>query len=158
MTNEVGTPPSAGRSRNMAAIRRSETKPEREFRSALHRAGHRYRKDMRITVSGGYARPDVVFTRRRLAVFIDGCFWHSCPMHGTEPGVNQGYWGPKLQGNRSRDARNNTALANDGWTVIRIWTHVTLEESLEHFEHIFYNTAASDVRGRGTPGVIWRIG
>lgn len=157
MTDESAKVPSAGRSRNMAAIRRSETKPEREFRSALHRAGYRFRKDLRMPVEGGYARPDVVFTRRRIAVFIDGCFWHSCPVHGTEPGVNRGYWGPKLQRTRERDARDNEALVANGWVVVRIWTHVPLAQSLAVFEHIFDITPPPGHARIGAPERIWRV-
>jgi DNA mismatch endonuclease (patch repair protein) len=68
-------------------------------------------------------RVDVVFTRVRVAVFIDGCFWHSCPEHGTSPEVNTEYWAAKLARNRERDARNNEALEAAGWHVVRVWEH-----------------------------------
>lgn len=76
---------SPGRSRNMAAIRRSDTKPELAVRSALHRRGHRFRKDLRLDLGATRPRPDIVFTRRKVAVFIDGCFWHACPDHSSPP-------------------------------------------------------------------------
>lgn len=157
MTNDAEAAlvaPTAGRSRNMAAIRRSETKPEREFRSAIHRMGFRFRKDVRVAVGRGYARPDVLFTRRRIAVFIDGCFWHSCPDHSRLPSVNGSYWGPKLRRTRERDARNNAALAGDGWVVVRIWAHVPLTQAVAQFEHIFDVTVGADIDGTDARGEV----
>jgi DNA mismatch endonuclease (patch repair protein) len=114
---------SPGRSRNMAAIRRADTKPEVAIRSALHRAGHRFRKDMRLDLGHVKPRPDIVFTRAKVAVFVDGCFWHACPDHSKPPARNAEYWGPKLAGNVERDRRQDEALEADGWTVVRIWEH-----------------------------------
>jgi DNA mismatch endonuclease (patch repair protein) len=65
-----------------------------------------------------------VFTRARLAIFIDGCFWHACPEHGRRPAVkNRDYWAPKLAGNAERDKRHTQALEDAGWTVLRFWEH-----------------------------------
>jgi DNA mismatch endonuclease (patch repair protein) len=112
------------RRRNMQANRRRDTGPERALRSALHAAGLRYRCDLRIDLkSGRRARPDIVFTRRRVAVFVDGCFWHSCPQHGRDPRKNAGYWAPKLARNRERDLENTRALEAAGWIVVRVWEH-----------------------------------
>lgn len=105
------------------ANRRANTKPERALRSVLHRRGLRFRKDHQLQASGLTVRADVAFTRRRVAVFVDGCFWHSCPEHGTVPKRNQEYWLPKLAGNRARDDRVNAALRVQGWEVVRIWEH-----------------------------------
>jgi DNA mismatch endonuclease, patch repair protein len=115
-----------GRSRNMAAIRRRDTKPEIELRSALHRLGYRFRKDFPIRIDGRLIRPDIAFTKRRIAVFVDGCFWHCCPEHGRQPSVNDGYWSPKLQGNADRDRRQTLALTGAGWRVLRYWEHEQL--------------------------------
>ncbi|WP_307293687.1 very short patch repair endonuclease [Microbacterium natoriense] len=115
--------PTPGRRRNMQANRRRDTKPERAIRSLLHAEGFRYRCDLRIDLAAGRVRPDIVFTRRRIAVFVDGCFWHCCPVHGAPPRVNTSYWAPKLQRNVERDARNTRMLETEGWTVIRIWEH-----------------------------------
>jgi len=68
-------------------------------------------------------RPDFVFRKERIAVFVDGCFWHGCPVHGRKPGSNQEYWGPKLLRNRARDRRVTRELKKLGWKVIRIWEH-----------------------------------
>jgi DNA mismatch endonuclease (patch repair protein) len=117
-----------GRSRNMAAIRRSDTKPEVKLRSALHRLGYRFRKDHPIRVEGKLIRPDIAFTKRRVAVFIDGCFWHSCPEHSRQPSVNDGYWSPKLQGNATRDRKQTAALEAAGWHVLRCWEHENVDD------------------------------
>ncbi|MGY0004131.1 very short patch repair endonuclease [Micromonospora sp. I033] len=124
------TPSSEGRSRNMQAIRRADTKPEVRLRAALHRAGLRFRKDYPLRLSNGSrARPDVVFTRRKVAVFYDSCFWHSCPEHGRPPAVNDWYWGPKLARTVERDLQTTRRLQDDGWLVLRFWEHESIEES-----------------------------
>lgn len=115
----------------MAAIRRSGTKPEVQLRSALHRRGLRFRKDYPVRLDGRLIRPDIVFTRRKIAVFVDGCFWHCCPEHGRPPSVNTGYWSPKLQGNVDRDRLQTSLLQNDGWTVLRIWEHEPIDTAAE---------------------------
>lgn len=114
----------------MKANRRVGTKPEASLRSALHRRGRRFRKDLRVTVDGQSCRPDIVFSRQRVAVFVDGCFWHRCPDHGRRPRHNQDYWSRKLDGNVARDQRNSDLLASAGWQVVRIWEHVPLEEAV----------------------------
>lgn len=115
--------PPNDRRRNMQANRRRDTRPEKLLRSLLFAEGYRYRCDMRIQLNGSSARPDIVFTRRKLAIFVDGCFWHSCPEHGSVPRRNIEYWAPKLERNRARDAAQSQALADAGWRVIRIWEH-----------------------------------
>lgn len=111
--------------------RRKDTKPEVALRRALHRHGLRFRKDYAIRVDD--ARPirvDIAFTRARLAVMVDGCFWHGCPQHGTTPKSNTEYWAPKLARNMERDREDDRRLAADGWLVQRIWEHVPLEEAV----------------------------
>ena len=111
----------------MRANRRSDTKPELALRRALHKQGYRYRKDFRIDLSGARVRPDIAFTARRVAVFVDGCFWHCCPEHGTRPAANTWYWEPKLARNVERDRAADAALAAAGWSVVRIWEHESLD-------------------------------
>jgi DNA mismatch endonuclease, patch repair protein len=124
-------PSSAGRSANMRANRRTDTKPELALRRALHRLGYRYRKDHRLDLDGGRrVRPDIAFTARKVAVFVDGCFWHACPEHGSKPRANEWYWGPKLIKNVERDRINDAALILAGWTVVRLWEHVPLDEAV----------------------------
>jgi DNA mismatch endonuclease (patch repair protein) len=122
---------SAGRSANMRANRRTDTKPELALRRALHSRGYRYRKDYRLDLDGGKrVRPDIAFTARRVAVFVDGCFWHCCPEHGSKPAVNVGYWDPKLRRNVERDRAADTALLAAGWAVVRVWEHEPIETAV----------------------------
>ncbi len=109
----------------MAAIRRRDTRPEKQIRSLLHAEGLRFRVDHPIRVGDARPiRPDIVFTRRRLAIFIDGCYWHGCPELGQRKGgANPGYWGPKIARNQERDAEHTTLLEAAGWTVMRFWEH-----------------------------------
>lgn len=125
----------------MRAIRRRDTHFEREVRSLLHAMGLRFRVDLPIRLDDTRPiRPDVVFTRHRLAVFCDGCFWHGCPEHGRRPNVRNGYyWTPKIAGNRERDSRHTAALRSAGWRVLRFWEHedpqsvtVRIAEALKH--------------------------
>jgi DNA mismatch endonuclease (patch repair protein) len=80
--------------------------------------------DQLIVTDSRKARPDIVFSKRLLAIFIDGCFWHGCPEHGHIPATNQSYWKPKIEGNQLRDRLQQDALTGEGWTVLRIWEHV----------------------------------
>jgi DNA mismatch endonuclease, patch repair protein len=107
----------------MRANPRRDTSPEVILRSHLHRAGLRFRKDLQLRVGASFTRPDIVFPRQRLAVFIDGCFWHGCPRHGTTPKHNAWYWRPKLAANRARDLTRTAQLRRGGWIVRRYWEH-----------------------------------
>jgi len=104
------------------------TKPEARVRSAVHQLGLRFRKDYRIKVGGPRGiRTDLAFPRLRVAVFVDGCFWHGCPEHGHIPSTNHDYWSDKLLGNVERDTRNRLTLEEAGWTVVRVWEHDDVE-------------------------------
>lgn len=89
-------------------------------------------------------RPDIVFTRRRIAVFVDGCFWHACPEHGRPPRRNEWYWTPKLQRNVDRDAEVTQALEAAGWHVLRVWEHVPVEEAVSAVEVIVRDRQLDD--------------
>jgi DNA mismatch endonuclease (patch repair protein) len=106
----------------MSRLGRRDTQPELAIRSELHRRGLRFRVD-RAPVSGLRSRADIVFGPARLAVYVDGCFWHSCPEHGTMPKSNAEWWDRKLKRNRERDAKTDQALNEHGWQVVRIWEH-----------------------------------
>ncbi len=106
------------RSENMARIRSRDTKPELLLRKALWAAGCRYR--LYCDLPG---RPDLAFLRKRLAVFVDGCFWHGCPVHYTAPRTREQFWKSKLEKNVRRDIAADEALISQGWRVIRIWQH-----------------------------------
>lgn len=106
------------RSRCMARIRGRDTKPEVLLRKELWRRGLRYRLRCRLP-----GRPDLVVTKFRVAVFVDGCFWHGCPTHGARPKSNREFWCRKLSRNMERDREVNERLKSMGWKVIRIWEH-----------------------------------
>lgn len=104
--------------------RRSGTRPEVALRSSLHRRGLRFRKDFPVRVGPRRpVRPDIVFTRARVAVFVDGCFWHGCPEHQVIPRSNRDYWVPKLRRNIDRDREVDEAFTGAGWQVVRVWEH-----------------------------------
>ena len=106
----------------MSLARRRETRPELELRTVLHARGLRYR--VVYPVPGQRRRTiDVAFTRQRLAVFVDGCFWHGCPEHGTSPSRNSAWWQTKLAANRARDRDTDAVLQSLGWRVLRVWEH-----------------------------------
>jgi DNA mismatch endonuclease (patch repair protein) len=108
----------------MRANRRRDTGPELAVRRLLHAAGQRYRVDFAIRPGAGrQVRPDIVFPARNIAVFIDGCFWHGCPVHATRPATNRAYWEDKIATNQARDAATTAALQANGWTVLRFWEH-----------------------------------
>lgn len=106
----------------MQGNRRRDTAPEMAVRRLLHRTGLRYRVDAK-PIPHLNRRADLVFSRARVAVFIDGCFWHGCPRHGTDTRTNSEYWSAKIAGNKTRDIDTNRRLLDAGWTVIRAWEH-----------------------------------
>ena len=106
----------------MQANRSRDTKPEMAVRRLLHAHGLRYRVDVR-PLPYLRRRADIVFTRLKIAVFIDGCFWHGCPEHGTMPGRNSEWWRWKIAKNQARDRDTDEKLEALGWTVIHIWEH-----------------------------------
>ncbi|MBD2818152.1 MULTISPECIES: very short patch repair endonuclease [Streptomyces] len=113
---------SAARRRNMQAIRSRDTKPEILIRRLVHAAGLRYRvaarplPDLRRTA-------DMVFRSAKVAVFIDGCYWHGCPEHYVPPKTNSGYWSEKVVRNVERDRDTDERLREAGWLVLRFWEH-----------------------------------
>lgn len=108
--------------RTMQKNRGRDTHPERKIRSELHRRGLRYRVNQKVP---GMPRRtmDVSWPALRIAVFVDGCFWHGCPSHGTAPKAHADFWAKKIQGNRLRDSETTAHLANLGWLVLRFWEH-----------------------------------
>jgi DNA mismatch endonuclease (patch repair protein) len=106
----------------MRATRQRDTPGELAIRRLLHARGLRFRVDSQV-LAGVRRRADVVFTKARVAVFVDGCFWHSCPRHGSLPKANAEWWVTKLNENRRRDADTSSRLRKAQWIVIRIWEH-----------------------------------
>lgn len=122
-------------SRRMQRIGRRDTKPEMIVRRLLHRRGMRYRVDTRA-VETLSCRPDVVFRGAKVAVFIDSCYWHGCPQHGTSPKTNRRAWRLKIEGNRKRDRRAARQLQRQGWAVIRVWEHQDPRAAADDIERI----------------------
>ncbi|MFE5843964.1 very short patch repair endonuclease [Streptomyces niveus] len=118
---------SAARRRNMQAIKSRDTKPEQLIRRLVHAQGLRYRvaakplADLRRTA-------DMVFRPAKVAVFVDGCYWHGCPEHYVPPKTNSGYWSDKVAGNIARDRDTDQRLAEAGWTVLRFWEHESADD------------------------------
>ena len=121
----------ASRSELMSRIRGTNTSPERVLRAALWRNGLRYRLHAKTPVG----RPDVVFPGRKVAVFIDGCFWHGCPEHYRAATRNAEFWRDKIEGNKNRDVETTEALRSAGWAVIRVWEHEAPESAAELIAH-----------------------
>ena len=107
----------ADRSRVMSRIKGRDTVPELLLRRALYKSGYRYR------INYGSYKIDIAFASKKLAVFIDGCFWHGCRFHSSMPKTNRNYWVPKLRRNIQRDRERTAELKKLGWTVLRFWEH-----------------------------------
>lgn len=112
------------RSRNMSRIRGRDTGPEIRLRKRLWKQGYRYR----INHPALPGKPDLAFMGSRLAVFVDGCFWHGCPLHCTQPKTNAEFWRRKIKRNIQRDREVDAQLAALGWRVLRIWEHEVEED------------------------------
>ena len=115
--------------RRMQATRRRDTPGEVALRSALRALGLRFKVD--ATLPGTRRRADIVFARRKVAVFVDGCFWHGCPRHGTWPKANARWWRDKIETNRDRDRDTDHKLKAAGWLVLRFWEHTDAERAAE---------------------------
>jgi DNA mismatch endonuclease, patch repair protein len=114
----------------MKRMPRSDTEPELALRRELHRRGLRFR----VGVTELPGRPDIVFSRARLVVFVDGCFWHACPEHGTLPKNNRDWWRAKLDGNVARDRRKDERLVELGWLPLHIWEHTPTAAGADRVE------------------------
>ena len=129
MDRASGTPSASSEvvRRRMQLTKRRDTPAELDLRRHLHRQGLRYRVD--YAVLGRRRRADIVFPRERLAVFVDGCFWHGCPEHGTWPRTNGGWWRGKLEANVRRDRDTDARLVAAGWHVLRFWEHDDMRQA-----------------------------
>ena len=134
------TPPASSlkaRERMIRQLQR-DTKPELAVRRAVHALGLRYRVN-RVPVEGMRSKVDLVFPTERVAVFIDGCFWHGCPEHGTWPKSNAQWWRNKIEGNRERDRRTDQRLEEMDWRVVRVWAHENAQEAAMRIREIVEN-------------------
>lgn len=121
--------------RRMKRQRRRDTDLELAVRRALHGRGHRYRVDHRMEPTLR-SRGDIVFTRKRVVVYVDGCFWHGCPEHATAPKNNADWWREKLAANVARDRRVDAQLTELGWRVVRVWEHEEPEAAVDRIEAV----------------------
>ena len=115
-------PSSEAVSARMQAQARKDTTPELALRSLLHRQGLRFRVHAR-PIASLRREADIVFRRARVAVFVNGCFWHGCEQHATWPKANARWWKEKIEANRRRDRETDAELDESGWLAIRIWEH-----------------------------------
>lgn len=123
-------PPTPAVRRRMSAQRRRDTAAEVRIRQGLFGAGFRYRCG--VPVPGRPRRSiDIAFTRWRVAVFVDGCFWHGCPDHFVPPKSNAIWWRAKINANRERDMETSEILSAAGWTVVRLWEHVSTDQAVQ---------------------------
>ena len=125
----------------MQANRRRDTAPEMAIRRLVHASGLRYRVDARPLPTARHTA-DMIFTRARVAVFIDGCWWHGCAEHYRPPASNAGYWAAKVARNRERDRLADEALVAVGWAVIRVWEHELPESAARRIEAAVRSRAA----------------
>jgi DNA mismatch endonuclease (patch repair protein) len=128
----------------MERQQRRDTKPELAIRRAVWRSGLRYLVD--IAPIPGRRRADLVFTRAKVAVYVDGCFWHSCPLHATIPKSNREWWTEKLAANVARDRNTDAVLAERGWTVVRVWEHEDVDIAAAHVATVV-RERRSDAKG-----------
>ncbi len=127
--------------RRLQLLRRRDTGPERALRSGLHRAGLRFRVD--FLISAARCRADIAFPRARIAVFVDGCFWHGCPDHLVWPKNNSAWWREKIEANRRRDQRATRQLEALGWTVVRFWEHEDVTQCVQSLRELVRSRAQS---------------
>jgi len=130
------TPSSPAATAVMKGNRSNNSKPEVQLRSALHRNGLRFYKNYRVQLAKRVIQVDIAFPKRRLAVFVDGCFWHGCPDHGRIPKSNPDYWSAKIVRNMQRDLRVGAELRKAGWKVLRVWEHESISDTLHAVKRI----------------------
>ena len=119
----------------MSRLGQKDTAPELAIRKLLHRRGLRFRLH-RATDFDRRRKIDIAFSRERVAVFIDGCFWHRCPDHATAPVSNADFWAQKLARNVERDRDTDTRLTVSGWTVVRVWEHEDPTAATDRIEQV----------------------
>ena len=119
----------------MARLGQRDTNPELELRRILHARGLRFRVD-RPVLTDRRRRADIVFAPAKVAVFVDGCFWHGCPEHASWPKSNERFWREKIETNRRRDLDTNERLLSDGWEVVRVWEHEDMAAAADRIEEL----------------------
>lgn len=138
------------KSEQMARVRSRDTACEMKIRRALWSRGLRYR----LETGNLPGRPDIVFRRERIAIFVDGCFWHRCPVHFTAPKRNSEFWDAKIRRNVQRDERVDLELTRSDWSVLRIWEHEIdeeLEASADRIHRFVLDRREAALKRRGAP-------
>jgi DNA mismatch endonuclease (patch repair protein) len=130
--------------RRMKSTRQRDTQIEINLRRLIHAKGLRYRIDQTL-LPGFRRRADIVFASVRVAVFVDGCFWHCCPKHRTLPKANASWWAEKLRTNQARDADTNQRLTKAGWRVVRVWGHEPPANAADRIAKIVRARAARQI-------------
>jgi DNA mismatch endonuclease (patch repair protein) len=125
----------------MKSQRQRDTAAETALRSLLHRRGLRFR--VHYALPSLRRSADIAFPGLRIAVFVDGCFWHGCPEHGTWPKNNADWWREKITANQRRDADTDAKLAADGWSVIRVWEHENVAAAAQRIEDLLGRRAST---------------
>lgn len=140
-------------SERMAGIGRRDTAGELALRRELFARGYRYR--VQLPVPGRPRRTiDIAFTRAKVAVFVDGCYWHGCPRHGTQSKTNPEWWSEKIATNRARDADTTAHLESLGWRVVRIWEHESAEEGADRVLQVLRVLRGEPDLGSVLPGLL----
>lgn len=134
----------------MRGVRQRETDIELRLRSALHRRGLRFFVD-RAPVAGMRSRADIVFPRVRLAIYVDGCFWHGCPEHATWPKTNDQWWRAKIEANVRRDRRVDEQLIQAGWRPVRIWEHEDPQRAVDRIAALVHSGMAGRIEAHHDP-------
>ena len=135
MAKDTPPPSSIEASQRMRATGQRDTVPEVALRKELHRRGLRFR--LHRSMRGlSRSKPDVTFVSAKLAVYVDGCFWHSCPIHASQPRANSAWWSAKLAANVTRDRRIDEELRAGGWLVVRVWEHEDPIEAADRIESL----------------------
>lgn len=140
------------KSEQMARVSKTATTPEMILRRTLWARGFRFRVKSRLP-----GTPDLFFGGPRVAIFVDGCFWHGCPDHGSIPSSNIAYWEPKLRRNQERDARVNLELRAAGWAVLRFWEH-EIADNIDAVVQSIREAMGRAAAGEATPALKQRAG
>lgn len=133
MTHILDTTPATRK--RMSKVRQKSTAPELALRKELFRLGLRFRID-RVVLNKPRRVADIVFPKQKIAIFVDGCFWHGCPTHATWPKNNAEFWRKKIESNVARDIDTNARLEGLGWSVFRIWAHESATEAAQRIQQI----------------------
>jgi DNA mismatch endonuclease, patch repair protein len=141
------SPSSEAALKRMLAAKPRDTAPEKALRSALHNKGLRFRIDQK-PIKELNRRADIVFRSAKVAVFVDGCFWHGCPIHGTQAKANAEFWRNKIEQNQMRDLDTNAQLKKAGWRIVRVWEHDDPQKASQNIYRLVMKRTRNNASGR----------